>query len=97
MAELADALDSGSSLCKEVQVQVLLPAPNEKGYALCISLFVSYRVIDAEPLQFADLDGFARIAILKNLLHFVRKARFLSPVTRTKSKRTPNGVRFCFE
>ena len=27
MAELADALDSGSSLCKEVQVQVLLPAP----------------------------------------------------------------------
>ena len=29
MAELADALDSGSSLCKEVQVQVLLPAPSE--------------------------------------------------------------------
>ena len=31
MAELADALDSGSSLCKEVQVQVLLPAPNKRG------------------------------------------------------------------
>ena len=30
MAELADALDSGSSLCKEVQVQVLLPAPNSR-------------------------------------------------------------------
>ena len=30
MAELADALDSGSSLCKEVQVQVLLPAPTKK-------------------------------------------------------------------
>ena len=29
MAELADALDSGSSLCKEVQVQVLLPAPSK--------------------------------------------------------------------
>ena len=29
MAELADALDSGSSGRKAVQVQVLLPAPNE--------------------------------------------------------------------
>ncbi len=27
MAELADALDSGSNSCKAVQVQVLLPAP----------------------------------------------------------------------
>ena len=32
MAELADALDSGSSLCKEVQVQVLLPAPKLNGH-----------------------------------------------------------------
>ena len=29
MAELADALDSGSNGRKAVQVQVLLPAPNE--------------------------------------------------------------------
>ena len=29
MAELADALDSGSNFRKEVEVQVLLPAPNE--------------------------------------------------------------------
>ena len=28
MAELADALDSGSNSCKAVQVQVLLPAPS---------------------------------------------------------------------
>ncbi len=28
MAELADALDSGSNECKFVQVQVLLSAPN---------------------------------------------------------------------
>ena len=29
MAELADALDSGSNFRKEVEVQVLLPAPNK--------------------------------------------------------------------
>ena len=29
MAELADALDSGSNSCKAVQVQVLLPAPSK--------------------------------------------------------------------
>ena len=31
MAELADALDSGSNGRKAVQVQVLLPAPKNKG------------------------------------------------------------------
>ena len=31
MAELADALDSGSSGRKAVQVQVLLPAPKPQG------------------------------------------------------------------
>ena len=36
MAELADALDSGSSLCKEVQVQVLLPAPKQNGSAFAL-------------------------------------------------------------
>ena len=30
MAELADALDSGSNECKFVQVQVLLSAPNSR-------------------------------------------------------------------
>jgi hypothetical protein len=30
MAELADAYDSGSYFCKEVQVQFLLPAPSLK-------------------------------------------------------------------
>ena len=29
MAELADALDSGSNFRKKVEVQILLPAPNK--------------------------------------------------------------------
>ena len=44
MAELADALDSGSSLFTKVQVQVLLPAPNEKGYAFARILFRFIRI-----------------------------------------------------
>ena len=39
MAELADALDSGSSGRKAVQVQVLLPAPNKKDTRTCV-LFI---------------------------------------------------------
>ena len=56
MAELADALDSGSSLCKEVQVQVLLPAPSEalktlrfRGFSL--SKFVGRHVTSAHKLM----------------------------------------------
>ena len=43
MAELADALDSGSNGRKAVQVQVLLPAPDTGFFAeskrLCVFLF----------------------------------------------------------
>ena len=50
MAELADALDSGSSLCKEVQVQVLLPAPKRNGHQL-VSVFALADNWLAEPAQ----------------------------------------------
>ena len=36
MAELADALDSGSSDSNVVEVQVLLPAPNKKTALLAV-------------------------------------------------------------
>ena len=42
MAELADALDSGSNVRKDVQVQVLLPAPKAEGQPFrgCPSAFL---------------------------------------------------------
>ena len=49
MAELADALDSGSSLCKEVQVQVLLPAPNTTNPSLVLGFVVFYESKPIEP------------------------------------------------
>ena len=39
MAELADALDSGSSRSNSVEVQVLLPAPKNKDYRKVVLVF----------------------------------------------------------
>ena len=39
MAELADALDSGSSRSNSVEVQVLLPAPKNKDYRKVVLIF----------------------------------------------------------
>ncbi len=45
MAELADALDSGSSDFTVIQVQVLLSAPKEtnKPGGACLSLFIPHK------------------------------------------------------
>ncbi len=54
MAELADALDSGSNFRKEVEVQILLPAPSVMVYKsflidhhFCIfrGIFATFRAI----------------------------------------------------
>ena len=42
MAELADALDSGSNFRKEVEVQVLLPAPNKAENEPFSALFFAF-------------------------------------------------------
>ena len=49
MAELADALDSGSSESNFMKVQVLLSAPTNDRYRT-VSVFCSSRHFDAEPL-----------------------------------------------
>ena len=40
MAELADALDSGSSVRKDVEVQVLLTAPNKQDITRVLAIRV---------------------------------------------------------
>ncbi len=50
MAELADALDSGSNSCKAVQVQVLLSAPKTSNPLLWVAcFFVCEEVTGLEP------------------------------------------------
>ena len=65
MAELADALDSGSSRGNSVEVQVLLPAPKAKGSALH-SLLLLVRIRGhAESLQ--DAGKLLTFALLVHL------------------------------
>ena len=60
MAELADALDSGSSGCKTVQVQVLLSAPNKKHRFGGVFLFghACWRVIRCAHREGENSNGF---------------------------------------
>ena len=59
MAELADALDSGSSESNFMEVQVLLPAPKKIDKLLLVDLFL-HRGLEGE------LVGFFAPASLKN-------------------------------
>ena len=58
MAELADALDSGSSGGNFVQVQVLLPAPNNKGWANAHPLLFYVDYIRRASANSKEFDGF---------------------------------------
>ena len=67
-----------------MQVQVLLPAPKRDRWLLPSISFLT-ELIDAEPLQLAELDCFAHKLFLSTNIRR-RKARFASPVTRTSKK-----------
>ena len=55
MAELADALDSGSNFRKEVEVQVLLPAPSLKAFVYAaLSVFLSRFSTEMTDINKAD-------------------------------------------
>ena len=56
MAELADALDSGSSRSNPVEVQVLLPAPNK------------FDGFDTKVSEIIELFLFAKIPVEKSFL-----------------------------
>ena len=55
MAELADALDSGSSEVTLIQVQVLLPAPLRKGVHLRTPFFNLTEIMDLNLASYACL------------------------------------------
>jgi hypothetical protein len=61
MAELADALDLGSSAVKGVQVQVLFPAPTPKGPNR-----TAYRVVITLRGAFIPLHGILNVGLRHN-------------------------------
>ena len=76
MAELADALDSGSSRCTSVKVQVLLPAPS-KGYK---------KDVAPEPPDF--IGGFAVPTAEKTTNDFVDVKKVFFPFCNVLNPRT---------
>ena len=78
MAELADALDSGSNGRKAVQVQVLLPAPNWNASIDTILAFLSF---SQKSLGASVLSAFA------NEIRFI-----VSKLTTQKSKLSDSNL-----
>ena len=72
MAELADALDSGSSEVKLIQVQVLLSAP-VRVFIWTLGLFIWQNVVmnirtSREPRRASRVRGFCFITALRSRL-----------------------------
>ena len=62
MAELADALDSGSSRCTSVKVQVLLPAPEKAlAKASAFSVMIALRQVMSDEMLRIVMIGFAKL------------------------------------
>ena len=66
MAELADALDSGSNGRKAVQVQVLLPAPKSTAPIIKSELFFFYQT-GLEPQDLSVKKTIQRIVFSSNV------------------------------
>ena len=102
MAELADALDSGSSLCKEVQVQVLLPAPKIWRRASARLHIFRFGYGSQNLLNAAGVGSRQRLAVCEANGDFSRQDKLaaerseaVSPVTRT-NKKEELQLLFCF-
>ena len=85
MAELADALDSGSNVRKDVQVQVLLPAPKTEAQSLCgcVSVFLvsvtDFNRLTLVPFRASWYPLFNQTLFIESyryLNHFVVASRF---------------------
>ena len=76
MAELADALDSGSSEVTLIQVQVLLSAPQKESFDRKVGafLFVSAGRYPARAIQFVQV---RRSCCLRTCFYLVTKFRYL--------------------
>ena len=104
MAELADALDSGSNSCKAVQVQVLLPAPKITLIVKWVLFFLWKSGLEPEKVwakrkQFGELFSAKSGETGTECEALGRRAKSMrsirsSPVTRTKIRQSSDCLIF---